>query len=253
MNYDLKLKMFRHEFIKKYLKGKRVLDMGFVGGACEHGGFPRYHKLVLNEASFVCGVDIQKEGIIKFSKMSNPNKSHYIHDDALNFKKVKDYVSKTSKFDVVIAGEIIEHLDNPGLFLDKLTSVLKDNGICIITTPNYLCLRNIKSFIFTGIENPIYTQRDDVRLGHVVGFTNFLMTHLTLRKGLKIVDFAYVLKKTDKKFRFKIEKIIYKLFPHLSPTTVYIIKKGCPLEVLPVPLNINTYKHKTLKIKKNEK
>ena len=39
-------------------------------------------------------------------------------------------------FDVVIAGEIIEHLTNPKNFLEECYRVLKPNGVLILTTPN---------------------------------------------------------------------------------------------------------------------
>ena len=38
--------------------------------------------------------------------------------------------------DVVIAGEVIEHLDDPGGFLDGLHALLATDGVLIVTTPN---------------------------------------------------------------------------------------------------------------------
>jgi methionine biosynthesis protein MetW len=39
-------------------------------------------------------------------------------------------------FDVMIAGEVIEHLTNPKNFLEECYRVLKPNGVLIMTTPN---------------------------------------------------------------------------------------------------------------------
>lgn len=39
------------------------------------------------------------------------------------------------KFDTVIAGELIEHLPNPGLFLDRCREHLQPSGRIVITTP----------------------------------------------------------------------------------------------------------------------
>ncbi|MGQ9556014.1 MAG: class I SAM-dependent methyltransferase [Anaerolineae bacterium] len=39
-------------------------------------------------------------------------------------------------FDTIIAGEIIEHLENPSAFLRASRHVLKDDGQLLITTPN---------------------------------------------------------------------------------------------------------------------
>lgn len=51
---------------------------------------------------------------------------------------------RDSVFDTVIAGELIEHLLNPALFLLEAKRVLKTGGRLIITTPNAL---NITIFL----------------------------------------------------------------------------------------------------------
>ena len=43
---------------------------------------------------------------------------------------------KTNIFDCVIAGELIEHLENPALFVKECHRILKRGGKFIITTPN---------------------------------------------------------------------------------------------------------------------
>jgi predicted SAM-dependent methyltransferase len=39
-------------------------------------------------------------------------------------------------YDVIVAGEIIEHLENPGLFLRNMRRHLKPQGKLILSTPN---------------------------------------------------------------------------------------------------------------------
>ncbi len=38
--------------------------------------------------------------------------------------------------DVVVAGEVIEHLDDPGGFLDGVHALVKPGGLLVVTTPN---------------------------------------------------------------------------------------------------------------------
>src|SRR5204862_5621770 len=40
------------------------------------------------------------------------------------------------QFDTIVAGELIEHLENPGLFLRNMRRHMKTNGTLIISTPN---------------------------------------------------------------------------------------------------------------------
>ena len=45
-----------------------------------------------------------------------------------------------SRFDIVTMMHTIEHLQNPVLYLEKLTNLLKGNGIMMIATPNVDCI-----------------------------------------------------------------------------------------------------------------
>lgn len=45
-------------------------------------------------------------------------------------------------FDVVFAGEVVEHTVNDGAFLREIHRVLRPGGYCIITTPNLVSLGN---------------------------------------------------------------------------------------------------------------
>jgi 2-polyprenyl-3-methyl-5-hydroxy-6-metoxy-1,4-benzoquinol methylase len=49
------------------------------------------------------------------------------------------------KFDTIVAGELIEHLSNPGKFLEKSSQHLRSGGSLIITTPNTF---NILRFLY---------------------------------------------------------------------------------------------------------
>ena len=48
------------------------------------------------------------------------------------------------KFDAIVASEIIEHVDNPQLFISSMSTLLKDGGSLFITTLN----RQDRSILF---------------------------------------------------------------------------------------------------------
>ena len=116
---------------KKPLKNIRILDIGCGGGLlCEP---------LAKMGAKVIGIDASEKNI-KIAK-SHANKSKlkvdYYCATPENFKF-------NSKFDVVLNMEIVEHVDNVDLFLNKSSKFLKNNGIMIIATLN----KTLKSFIF---------------------------------------------------------------------------------------------------------
>ncbi len=106
--------------------GKQVLDVGCSQGIAA--------ILCARMEKDVCGIDISAKSIEYAIGLKN-NEPHEISDridficgDFLqyNFK---------NKFDTVIMGEILEHVFEPGLFLDKAKELLNENGRLIVTVP----------------------------------------------------------------------------------------------------------------------
>lgn len=78
--------------------------------------------------SRIIGVDIDKKTIeYAIGRYSDP-KIRFICSDALSFTDENGY-------DTIISLETIEHLHHPGLFVKKLHSLLKKEGILIISAP----------------------------------------------------------------------------------------------------------------------
>jgi methionine biosynthesis protein MetW len=71
---------------------------------------------------------------------------------------------RSESFDVVVAGEIIEHMTDPDHFLREITRVLKPGGHCILTTPNLASWYN-RLLLLLGYQ-PYHT---DVSFFHQVG------------------------------------------------------------------------------------
>ena len=49
--------------------------------------------------------------------------------------------------DLVVAGEVIEHLDDPGSFLDGLHALVAPGGLLVVTTPNASGLVNAAALL----------------------------------------------------------------------------------------------------------
>lgn len=86
--------------------------------------------------------------------------------------------------DVVVAGELIEHLDRTGPFLDAVKQLVRPDGVLIVTTPNGLSLTNFLASLF---------RRELVNVDHVAWFSQRTLATLLGRHGwsLRHLDFYY--------------------------------------------------------------
>ena len=113
---ELRLKIIWEELKDLSLKKEKVkvLDIGFA-----------QNPLPFSDINIeLYGADIQK------TRRPKNYKKTIICDveNKIPFEK--------SKFDAVICGDLIEHLENPYRFLRGVHSIIKDNGLLILTTPN---------------------------------------------------------------------------------------------------------------------
>jgi 2-polyprenyl-3-methyl-5-hydroxy-6-metoxy-1,4-benzoquinol methylase len=122
----------REESIIELCRGKRVLHLGCVGWT----DLPSTDKVQLAGASFhqslseVCdctGVDIDGATIEELQRAGLFH--NVVTGDA-------ESLTGAAEYDVVVAGDIIEHLSNPGSMLDGALKVAKSGGMLIVSTPN---------------------------------------------------------------------------------------------------------------------
>jgi len=128
----IRIKYILEALNKKNLNNTKVLDIGCGGGLVSEG---------LNKiGATVTGIDFIKENInvAKIHAKKNNLKINYF---VLDFEKEKI----TSKYDVIIVLEVLEHLDNWEEFVKKIKLNLKKNGELIISTIN----RNLISKFLT--------------------------------------------------------------------------------------------------------
>ena len=108
--------------------------------------------------------------------------------------KVQDIESKfdfkSDFFDVVFAGEVIEHIVDTDFFIDEIKRVLKPNGILILTTPNTASLGR-RLLLLMG-RNPIleasFTYPVNSTSGHLRYFTKDLLLNFLKYKGFEIIE-----------------------------------------------------------------
>ncbi len=122
-------------FLRNKIRNKRVLDIGVVEhdvSFMEHKNWR--HKVVKEESEYCVGVDIICELV-----------------DVLNKKGYKVYCTDATsteylweKFDIVLLGHVIGHVDDPIGLIKFAKRHLSEGGEILIDTPNPYFYRNLK-------------------------------------------------------------------------------------------------------------
>ena len=115
-----------HLILNEISPDDEVLDVGCIGydadnAIDDHG----LHKFICQKAKYTAGIDIIPDEVRKLQEKG----FNVTVASAENFHF-------DMKFDAIIAGGLIEHLSNPGKFLDRAREHLKDGGKLMLTTPN---------------------------------------------------------------------------------------------------------------------
>jgi 2-polyprenyl-3-methyl-5-hydroxy-6-metoxy-1,4-benzoquinol methylase len=90
-----------------------------------------------------------------------------------------------ARYDLISAIEIIEHLENIGIFLSNVRSLLADDGVLLLTTPNVHSLPTRLRFFLTG------DMKQFGRLGdptHVFPVLTATLERLLARHGLQVAE-----------------------------------------------------------------
>ncbi|MBL6675058.1 MAG: bifunctional 2-polyprenyl-6-hydroxyphenol methylase/3-demethylubiquinol 3-O-methyltransferase UbiG [Alphaproteobacteria bacterium] len=128
----IRIKYILETLNKKNLNNTTVLDIGCGGGLVSEG--------LSKIGATVTGIDFIKENI-KVAKMHAKKNNLEIDYFVKDFEKEKI----TSKYDVIIILEVLEHLNNWEEFIKKIKLSLNKNGTLIISTIN----RNLVSKFLT--------------------------------------------------------------------------------------------------------
>lgn len=177
-----------------------VLDIGFYGQAklSDDADYP--HRILLDRAKDVYGVDI-----IPYASEDPMRRSHYFVQSAETFQ-----IGYT--FDTISAFDLMEHLPNPGLFLDSCKKHIQPNGRLIITTPN--------AFHFYNIVEKIMHDEPRVNKDHTCYFNRTTLEQLFQKMGWEISDFGYIQTiglDNQKNLKRVILRGLYKILSRIAP------------------------------------
>ena len=173
----------RIDLIKQMCKGRKVLHLGCTNYPYTDDSIRNnmlLHFDLEKVADDLWGIDFDAESI----EMLLRNGSKQIVQADL---EKLDELALNEKFDVIIAGEMIEHLNNQGLFLNGIKRFLKPDGRLVITTVNAYCGMR---FLYYGLRGKKGRQ-EPVHPDHIAYYSYSTLSLLVKRHGMQVESFLY--------------------------------------------------------------
>jgi SAM-dependent methyltransferase len=173
----------RVEFIKKACAGKKVLHLGCTNYPYTEQAIREnmlLHFELAKVARALYGFDFDQAGLDILT--ANGATDLYRAD----LQKL-DEVALDETFDVIIAGEMIEHLSNPGLFLQGIKRFMNPDTQLVITTINAYCAMR---FLIYGLRGK-GGENEPVHPDHVAYYSYKTLRLALNREELKIRNFYF--------------------------------------------------------------
>lgn len=205
-------------------RGQRVLHLGCIGftdcSVTEKIALARnsLHRK-LSELADCVGVDIDQQTV---EQLRNAGIFHNIL--VADAERLEELPLVPNSFDVVLAGDIIEHLSNPGKMLDGAKHALRPDGRLIVSTPNSMGLPAHLRYV---------TGRFHEGLQHVLCFNAITLDQLLTRHGYKVLEsFTCHQRFAEKSRSFKLGRAFFRKFPRLGGTLLFVARQRFSREVL---------------------
>ncbi len=154
----------RTAVLEEIARGKRVLDVGVVDHTLDSG--QQLHRRIARAASHCLGIDILEAPVAA------------LRQEGFNVR-VCDFSKEPvgEQFEVVICGEVIEHLGDPAGLFRSARAALVRGGVLVVTTPNPFYLQRVRDGL-RGVNS------DNV--DHVTLFSPSGLAELAEREGMRL-------------------------------------------------------------------
>lgn len=167
----------RRRYLLARCRGRSVLHLGcadhpFLEARLARGDL--LHAALAGVADLLYGVDLDEVGVqrLRAEGYENVVVGDVEHLDALALDR-----SLERRFEVVVAGELLEHLANPGRFLRAVPHVLSPGGQLLLTVPNAASLRAAVNAL---------RARENVHPDHVAYYSPVTLTRLLEAHGFAV-------------------------------------------------------------------
>lgn len=165
----------RRDILLTFCQGKRVLDIGCVQHDAAQSTHENWlHGLIVGMASYVLGVDYLPEAVRDLREKGY----NVIVGDVNKPLPIDD------KFDVIIVGNLIEHLSNFEGLLLNIQKLLAKDGVALISTANPFFK---EQYFYSALKNSIIVNQE-----HTCWIDPVTLDQLCVRFGLVTSEVRWV-------------------------------------------------------------
>ncbi|MEM4359975.1 MAG: class I SAM-dependent methyltransferase [Candidatus Bilamarchaeaceae archaeon] len=205
---------FKEDFILNAIKDKDVLDIGSGGDLVYLKEHADVNELLVYKmrkiAKSLTLVEIDRHASDKLKSLG-----FTVYNDNAEIIKINN------TFDVIVMGDVIEHVDNIGLLIKNMKSHLRKDGKIIITTPN--------PFSFNNFFRILTFRKPNIQFDHTSFIEPNNLVEICKRNGLKLEELHYYTL-TDKRsvalhVGSCILKIVGSIYQHFNLYWLAVLKK----------------------------
>lgn len=191
------------------LEKRKILDIG-----CHDGTFL---SLIKNRDNNFFGLDASDWAVEK-SRGKGIQTERYFFDNETKFPFENNF------FDIIVAGEIIEHIYDTDFFLKEIQRALKPGGMLLISTPNMASLGR-RLFLFLG-KNPHIelSPNEPESVGHIRYFTFKNLKDILVKHNFKIVSIQSDCVNFSNDGKIK-SALLAKIYPTLGASIICLAQK----------------------------
>ena len=190
----------RIEYIKQLAANKRVLDVGVVDHTIGHQHSADWlHGAIASVAASVVGVDVLPEAVQALQKEGYNVRLWDVTQKPLD-----------EQFELIVVGEVIEHLGCPGLLFESARKMLVAGGRILLTTPNPYYIARVRDGLLRGLN------LDSV--DHVTLLFPFGIAELSERAGLRLDRWRGLTGATPRGMKGRIALSMLQLLPFSRET-----------------------------------
>lgn len=181
----------RFEYLENLVEGKTLIHVGCVDTpdalSWKMTTDRWLHARLAKKAARCVGIDISQIGIEHL-------KERYGIEDIYCLDLMRDDLSiaGNQSWDLIILGEMLEHLDNPVEFLASLRSKIVDKvSRVVVTVPNAMTIYNWRGAL---------NHREQINTDHRYWFTPYTLAKVVTRAGYRVEDIRFVLCDRDEAY-----------------------------------------------------